>query len=346
MRQARLKAKEGSEEAHYHCISRVVGKDFLLGPVEREKFVDIMRRYEVFCGVRVITYCILSNHFHILVAVPPRHSAQPVEEVALLQRLKLIRGQGYMLTVKRELEQLRRTEDEAQVQAYLEKYYRQMGDISWFMRLVKQRFSQWYNHHHQRKGTLWEERFKSVMVDGQSPLLAIVAAYIDLNSVRAGLVNEPADYRWSGYGAAAAGDHRALKGIHALHQSIGGLDEGSIMAEYRIYLFGQGEERGLDEDGKPLRRGVSQDALMRVIKQKGRLEPWELVRLRVRYFVDGGVIGSKSFVEKIFQQERWRYGNKRRCGAHPIPRGREAAFFTLRNLQVRAFSEPHSLEAV
>lgn len=339
MRQARLKADPDWDEAHYHCISRVVGRELLLGPVEREKFVDIMRRYEVFCGVRVITYCVLSNHFHILVSVP-RRPAQPVDEAGLLQRLKVIRGSGHALAVQRELELLRRHGADVEVQAYLERYYRQMCDISWFVRLIKQRFSQWYNHHHQRKGTLWEERFKSVLVDGQSPLLAIVAAYIDLNSVRAGLVDEPADYRWSGYGAAVSGDQRAVKGIHALQSLLGSSGRNAVMPAYRVYLFGEGEERGTDEDGKLLRRGLRREAVERVLKERGRLEFWELVRLRVRYFVDGSVIGSKRFVEKIFQQERWRYGNKRKRGAHPIPIESEPSFCTLRNLQVRNFSVP------
>jgi hypothetical protein len=56
--------------AHYHCISRVVNREFVFGDVEREQFVQFMREYEAFCGVRVLTYCILSNHFHILVEVP------------------------------------------------------------------------------------------------------------------------------------------------------------------------------------------------------------------------------------------------------------------------------------
>ncbi|HUF62247.1 MAG TPA: hypothetical protein VMN36_09245, partial [Verrucomicrobiales bacterium] len=68
-------------------------------------------------------------------------------------------------------------------------------------------------------GTVWEERFKSVLVEGagqsaQGPGgLAAVAAYIDLNAVRAGLVDDPAKYRWSSYGEAVAGDAEAREGL-------------------------------------------------------------------------------------------------------------------------------------
>jgi hypothetical protein len=51
-------------------------------------------------------------------------------------------------------------------------------------------------------GTLWEGRFKSVLVEGTGQTLSTMAAYIDLNPVRAGIVKDPADYRWSGYAEA------------------------------------------------------------------------------------------------------------------------------------------------
>ena len=52
MRQARLKAPEEHKVAYYHCISRVVNRDFVLGEEEREQFVEMMRCHEHFCGAR------------------------------------------------------------------------------------------------------------------------------------------------------------------------------------------------------------------------------------------------------------------------------------------------------
>ena len=66
-----------------------------------------------------------------------------------------------------------------------------MGDVSVFMKELKQRFSIWYNKSHRRYETLWAERFKSVLVEGSRSALRTVAAYIDLNPVRAGLVEDP-----------------------------------------------------------------------------------------------------------------------------------------------------------
>jgi hypothetical protein len=78
------------------------------------------------------------------------------------------------------------------------------------MKTFKQRATQSYNTRHGRKGTLWEERFKSILIQGHSGnALATVAAYIDLNPVRARIVSDPKDYRFSGYGEAMAGSKKA-----------------------------------------------------------------------------------------------------------------------------------------
>ena len=73
-------------------------------------------------------------------------------------------------------------------------------DLSAFVGEIKQRFSQWYNLRSERKGPLWEDRFKSVLVQGEPGVLATVAAYIDLNAVRAGIVKDRR-IRVSGVGA-------------------------------------------------------------------------------------------------------------------------------------------------
>ena len=60
-----------------------------------------------------------------------------------------------------------------------------MYDLSQYMKTLKQRYSQWYNRTASRRGTLWEQRFKSVVVEGSRNALLTMAAYIDLNAVRA-----------------------------------------------------------------------------------------------------------------------------------------------------------------
>ena len=83
MRYARVKA-EGT--GCYHVVSRIVDRNFRLDDGEKELFRRMMRKAEAFSGVRVLTYAILSNHFHLLVEVPVRGEV-----------LKIIANGGYMV---------------------------------------------------------------------------------------------------------------------------------------------------------------------------------------------------------------------------------------------------------
>ena len=101
----------------------------------------------------------------------------------------------------------------------LERYEHRRGDLSVFLKELKQRVSIFINRRLGRAGTLWEGRFKSVLVEGGEAALETVAAYIDLNPVRAGLVDRPEEYRWSGYGeamGAGRGARKAREGLGAI----------------------------------------------------------------------------------------------------------------------------------
>ncbi len=160
---------------HYHCISRIVDRRFIFEQAEKEHFTRLMRECEAFCQVRVLTFCVMSNHYHILLEVPKRPEVLPTAE----QLLELLKGwefeEDYSQT-KAQIELFRAANDGDGEKALLEQFFRRMWDVSWFNRLLKQRFSAWYNRRTGRKGTLWEERFKSVLVDGCGEALLTMAA--------------------------------------------------------------------------------------------------------------------------------------------------------------------------
>ena len=154
MRMARLKAAPEAPVAFYHCVSRVVDRRFIFGEGERNHFVRLMRAYEAFCGVRVLTYVVMSNHFHILVEVPRRPDEMPSAET-ILQRIQALHGDLHAENVRELLSRIPPEE----ASRHLLSYWNRMHDVSWFIRLIKQRFSQWYNGRMDRCGTLWEQRF-------------------------------------------------------------------------------------------------------------------------------------------------------------------------------------------
>ena len=345
MRQGRLKAPSSFPVAYYHCVSRIVDRQFLLGAEEKEQFVAFMREYEQFCGVRVLTYCIMSNHFHLLIEVPERPMEPPTDEalVRMLERLSGINNAG---TVRQQLAWFRERGQGNASDELRERILSRMWDISAFMKLLKQRFTQWYNRSKGRRGTLWEERFRSVLVEGAGNVLATMAAYIDLNPVRAGLVEDPKEYRWCGYGEAAAGNRAARAGLRRMIKAATGdvSSESESLAGYRVWLFGEGESNeGTTEEGIPRRRGFNREGVKRVIEEGGRLPLNEYLRLRVRYFADGAVLGTRGFVNEVFLTFRGRFGPRRRDGARRM-KGVRGELYSLRALRIRpvqaGFSPP------
>ncbi len=207
MRQARTKPPEGSKVGYYHCISRVVDRQLALNGEEKARFVELMRGYEAFCGVRVVTFCVMSNHFHILLKVPCRPDLRDLPSDRTLVSLARKADYSYDAeTLRLELKRFRDSNQDSAAERLREQLFCRMWDVSWFMKMLKQRFTQWYNRRHSRRGALWDERFRSRLVDGGGRALATMAAHIDLNPCRAGIVNDPAKYRWCGYAEALNGD--------------------------------------------------------------------------------------------------------------------------------------------
>ncbi|MDP1589792.1 MAG: chemotaxis protein CheW, partial [Prosthecobacter sp.] len=79
-------------------------------------------------------------------------------------------------------------------------------------------------------------------------------------------------------------------------------------------------------------RGVSVESARAVLAERGKLSPAELVRLRVRYFSDGAILGSKAFVEGIFEAQRESFSPKRKRGAKKIAET-TGDMFSLRGLR-------------
>ena len=141
----------------YRCISRVVDRQFVLGREQKDVFVRMMREYEDFCGVQVISYCIMSNHFHLLVEVPPKKKDEVIllDDGEFLRRLKPVYSKVYCRGIEQMLERFRADGADAAMEELKAKFTCQMHDLSHFMKGLKQRFTQWYNGAHDRRGTLW-----------------------------------------------------------------------------------------------------------------------------------------------------------------------------------------------
>jgi REP element-mobilizing transposase RayT len=307
-------------------MTRTVNGERLIDDVAKEVLRKQLWKVADFCGVQVLTFAIMSNHFHVLLRVPQRSE---VADAELLRRYAILypkptKYQAMKLDLIREQLKNGGTEGER----WRARQLALMGDVSMFMKLLKQRFSVWFNRSHNRYGTLWAERFKSVLVEGKRGALATMAAYIDLNPVRAGLVDDPKGYRFCGYGEAVAGNQTALKG---LKQVIGGRLT-DVLGEYRQMLFGKGST------AKVGAKQLDPNTLQEVVKNKGRLPIALVLRCRVRHFTDGAVLGSKAFVQEQLGDYRRRTGMRERTRPRDLPRVTDwGGLMTLRGLRKRAY---------
>jgi putative transposase len=336
----RILGKGPLESYCYHVMSRTCGGEIFWDDVEKEALRRVIWRMAEFTGVKVVASCVMGNHFHLLAEVPHRETwlqrfEGPQGEARLLEHLRILYSRTYVGLLRDEIADLRKRGLEVLVQQKLEAIKKRFCDLSLFVKEVKERFSRWFNKRRGRRGTLWMDRFKSVLVEGKGEALRTMAAYIDLNPVRAGLVKDPKDYRWCGYAEALGGSRRAQRGLcKAMGKPVDGWQSAGAAEAYRCILYADGREVRDAQNEKVVKRGVSTESARTVLAERGKLSAAELVRLRVRYFSDGAILGSKAFVEGIFEAQRDQFSPKRKKGAKRITETVEP-FYALRRLRVR-----------
>jgi len=344
----------------YHAVDRINGRLFLLDREAKRKFIQLMRMHEAYTGVRVLSYVVMDNHFHLLLEVPPKKKGAPVSmsDDEFLKKIKAFNSLAYYRDLKQMITKFRNDGADKAADELKEKHTCRMHDLSCFMQGLKRRFSQWFNKTHKRTGTLWEGRFKSMIVqDGYAA--RVMSAYIDLNPVRAGMVKRPEDYRFCSYGEAMkpkADKWRALTReglcrVMQLDRETGGRVSASksnvVWKEkgaewYRVMLFSDGEEVFVSKPEQGVekirvRKGFKRKEVAQVLSQGGKLSFGEALRCKVRYLSDGMVFGTGDFVNGIFRKAKSRFGETRTSGARAMRevdwKERETKLYTMRALK-------------
>lgn len=342
----RLKGSgSGNGASYHHCLSRIVGREFLLKEKEKTYFVVLMRRLEAFHGCRILTYCVMSNHFHLLLEMPDPAVSKDLGKDEIRRRIQILYGDVAAETFSREIDQAVDADDQIEAKRILDRFRCQMGDLSVYMKQLKQRFSVWYNHRRDRKGTLWEERYKSVLIENDMSALTVVAAYIDLNPLRAGMVQKVEEYQWCGYSSAVGGNHLAREGIgriYDLSHRVSGEDFAESWKKtgplYRLWLHGEGEIRNLPAPGETVRRkGFSREEVEAEVARGGKLPISQVLRVKVRYFSDGLVLGSEAFVDDVYERNEARFGTRRTSGAREMKGAEWGHLRIIRELRTRIF---------
>ncbi|MCP5102786.1 MAG: hypothetical protein GY950_05390 [bacterium] len=299
----------------FHIISRTTGQDILFHDQEKDYFLRLLERFASAFFVSIHAFCIMGNHFHIL-ATGLELDAKNASVKELYRRYRL------MFPKKGEPPQGAYEPDGTLIpdrDGGVERLRRRLGSISCFVQELKQSFSHWYNKKHDRKGYLWSDRFKGVIVDkGEGQL--VCSTYIDLNPVRANLVKRPEDYRWNSLGMQVRKPERAKKFITLLpgaDETVGiNSDEEKstgTQSEYAFFLSSKPKEKlswyrefvyvsgGVEREGKCT---ISPEMVAEVVRCHGKLGIGDSFRYRVKNISEGLAIGTYSFISLL--QEKYK----------------------------------------
>ena len=201
----------------HHLVSRIAHRVFFMKDDERNDFVGMMRRVAEFCGIKLLGWCIMTNHFHILAYLPVRPDV--IGEGEVLRRVKILKGSAGEDHLAGELARLRMQHAEDEVARMLDRLRARMYDLGEFMKMLKQWFTQEYNRRYSHVGTLWESAYHDKGVPMKVSDMARVLAYIHLNPIRALITAGFAEYPWSSLTVARKGDAEAIAGLKFVYDS-------------------------------------------------------------------------------------------------------------------------------
>jgi hypothetical protein len=195
-------------------------------------------------------------------------------------------------------------------------YFRQkLSSLSEFVREIKVGFARYYNRRHNRRGYFWGDRFKSVIVDKGETLVNCLA-YIDLNPLRAGLVDCPEDYRWN-----SLGYHLQTQNKDHFLSTDFGLKEFNVKSEkerirrYRRCVY---EAGAVSRPDKMQAKVIDDKVVAKERKKDFEISRIDRFRHRTRYFTDSGIIGSKEFVSENYQRFKHLFHSRHEKKPKPV----------------------------
>ncbi|GAB6059215.1 transposase [Desulfonatronum parangueonense] len=258
----------------YHIMSRTALEGFPLQDIEKDHLMTIVARLSKFYFVDLLGFCLMGNHFHLVVRM---HTEEAASDEEIGKRYRKQFG------------------DDAVIMPHqVQDYRRRLVNLGAFVKDIKQGFTRFFNKRRNRKGFFWGDRFKSIIVQEGTSLVNLLA-YVDLNPVRAGLVQKPEDYRWSGLGyLLQTGNRLGLLDLDLGLKEWNEFVPKEIIRKYRQFVY---ETAAMDTGkGKRMKREVVEKER----KKNYRLSRVDVFRHRCRYFTDSGIIGSKEFVTEVF----------------------------------------------
>jgi REP element-mobilizing transposase RayT len=269
-------------------MSRTALDGFPLDDVEKDFMLDLIRQYSKLYLVEILGFCLMGNHFHILIRMFPDYKFTDEE---IKKRYEDFYG-----------------DSRAFADGWIPTLREKLSNLSEFVREIKVGFARYYNRRHNRRGYFWGDRFKSVIVEDGATLINCLA-YIDLNPLRAGLVDRPEEYRWNSlaYHIQTGNKDKFLSLDFGLKE-FGILDAEERLKQYRRYVY---EAGAVDRPEKMVTKVIDSKVLEKERENDFELNRVRRFRYRTRYFTDSGIIGSKEFVSMNYRRFKDVFMSKR-----------------------------------
>ncbi|MGV7224489.1 MAG: transposase [Nitrospinales bacterium] len=285
-RTQRLKIKD--ETTVYHVMSRTALGGFPLGDVEKDFMLDLIRRYAALYLVEILGFCLMGNHFHLLVKMFPEYKFTD-EDI----KNRFVGFYG---------------DDRAFAYGQVPSLREKLSNLSEFVREIKVGFARYYNRRYNRRGYFWGDRFKSVIVEKGETLINCLA-YIDLNPLRAGLVDRPEEYRWNSLGYhMQTGNKDNFLSLDFGLQEFGVLEAKQGLRGYRRYVY---EAGAIDRSEIGQRKVIKEAVVEKERKKEFKISRVDRFQYRTRYFTDSGIIGTKEFVSTNYHRFKDMFMSKR-----------------------------------
>jgi REP element-mobilizing transposase RayT len=295
------------EQAVYHVMSRTALPEFPMGAVEKDFLLGLIKRLSTLYFTEILGFCLMGNHFHLLVKMFPESDFGSED---IMKRCREFYGEDYVFP-----------------EGHLPHFRIKLASLSEFVRDIKVNFARYFNRRHSRRGYFWGDRFKSVIVDKGEALINCLA-YIDLNPLRAGIVKQPEEYRWS-----SIGYHIQTSNKDKFLSTDFGLKEFNVKSEkervrrYREYMYHAGS---IDRPDKGKVKIIDPRILIKEKRKDFKITQASRLRYRTRYFTDSGIIGSREFVTSHY--ERFKHHFQTKNEKIPIPIRGLSGIYSLKRL--------------
>lgn len=283
------------EKAVYHVMSRTALDGFPLKDVEKDFMLDLIKKLSALYFTEFLGFCLMGNHFHLLVKMIPENRFTDED---IQKRVEAYYCDSRAFSI-------------GQIPYWREK----LSSLSEFVRDIKVGFARYYNRRHNRRGYFWGDRFKSVIVDKGETLVNCLA-YIDLNPMRAGIVDRPEEYRWN-----SLGYHLQTENKDQFLSTDFGLKEFNVKNSkerirlYRRYVY---EAGAISRPDRMQAKVIDDKVVAKERKNDFEISRIHRFRCRTRYFTDSGIIGSKEFVAENYQRFKHLFYSKHEKKPKPI----------------------------